>query len=102
MRMGEPRVGGGQERRAVSSELRAAGDVVGVGVGVCGERDRQADTGGVVALFGGQAGGIDDQRGAVTQVDEVGGVTETFVDECGDGHGGFSPNGVEQPRHPLS
>ena len=60
-----------EEGRTVGRELGAAGDVVGVGVGVRGPRDRPGAFGGEVALAVREAGGVDDERGAVSECDHV-------------------------------
>jgi hypothetical protein len=74
--------GGGQHRGAVVvRELHGAGEEVGVQVGVGGEGHRQP-----VPLGGGPQGPqvparVDGQRPAVAQVDEVGAVAQSLVDE---------------------
>ena len=69
---------------AVGGELGAAGDVVGMRVGVGGPRDPPAPLGGHLALPVGEPGRVDHQRRAVTEADDVGGVPEALVDDAHD------------------
>ena len=75
-------------------ELAAAGEEVGVQVGLDGERDRQPGPLGGGQVRSGVAGRVDDQGAAVAQVEQVGRVAEAFVDErdrpdAASGHAGL-------------
>jgi hypothetical protein len=58
-----------------------ARDEIGVGVRVGSERDRETSSRGGGPLDVRETAGIDHQRGAVTEIDEVGGVPDAVVDE---------------------
>jgi len=67
--------------RAPGGELAAAGEEVGMQVGLDGERDGQAGAFGRGQVRGGLACRVDHEGAVVTEVDEVGRVAQSLVDE---------------------
>ncbi len=75
-------VAAGDDGRAPGGKLAAASKEVGMQVGLDGERDGQAGAFGRGQVRGGLACRVDHEGGAmVTEVDEVGRVAESLVDE---------------------
>ena len=87
--------GGGQNLCPFGGELSAPRDEVGMQVGLGAVGDTEPSGGRGAQVRGRVAFGIDDQRPAVAEVDDVGGVPQAFVDhgedEVGRAHRGFVP-----------
>ncbi len=77
----------GEEDGAVGGQFRAAGDVVGVGMGVGCPGDPPSPLRGQLPLGGGKPGGVNHQRRAVSERDEMGRVSETLIDDGVHVHG---------------
>jgi hypothetical protein len=75
-----------ERRTETRCESGAAGDVVGVGVGVERPCDPQTELCGERLVCVRESGRVDQRRSAVADVDEIGGVAEALVDELVDPH----------------
>jgi hypothetical protein len=72
---------GGDDARAAGGQLAAAGDEVGVQVGLDRMRDGQPAPAGQVQVRGGVPAGVDHHRTPVAQLDQVGAVAQALVDD---------------------
>jgi hypothetical protein len=71
-------------------QFPAAGQEVGMQVGLGRVGDLEPPPPGRLQIGGGVAGRVDDQRPAVAQFDHIGAVAQAFVDDrVDDGHGRF-------------
>jgi len=84
--VGEPQLGGagGEDAGALGGQFAAAGDEVGMQVGLHRKGDPQPPPPGKVQVRGRVADRVDRQRPPVAQVDQVGGVPEPLVDHRDD------------------
>jgi hypothetical protein len=87
----EPAGAGGQDLSAVGGgQLAAAGQEVGVQVGLGGIGDPQPPPAGQLQVRGRIPGRIDHQGPSVAQLDHIGAVAQAFVDDrVNGGHGGL-------------
>ncbi len=95
--------GGGEDGRAVGGgEVEGAGEEVGVQVGLGRERDAETGRGGHLPEAAQVAAGVDGQRPAVAEVDQVGAVPEPLVDHGDQGRSTHGPSTSHSSRRRLN